>query len=293
MPVNVMVFTAIPEETKQWVGGESNAIPVEIEGAFAAVLCDRRGLCVAALGKGKANAAASATAIFASRRFELADTLFITVGTAGAAPSVASIGSVVVANWIVDWDLAHHLLPPGPLPPNKLFLPLTHNSGSQVFELNAKLAQLAYDVIKDTRLARNEALGELESLYPNAQPPPPTFLLCATLTGDDFWVGSELSAVAADMVQRETGGRARYCTSEMEDSATALALKRFGYLDRYIDIRAVSDFDQPAPGQSMQDLMKYQLAGVLLASENAGRAGKVLVDFALHNHDKVWSAIGK
>jgi hypothetical protein len=33
----------------------------------------------------------------------------------------------------------------------------------------------------------------------------------------------------------------------MEDAETATALERFGLLDRYLSVRAVTNYDRPAP----------------------------------------------
>jgi purine nucleoside permease len=52
----------------------------------------------------------------------------------------------------------------------------------------------------------------------------------------------------------------------------AEALSRFGYLDRYLDLRTASNFDQPHPGETVERLLKT-FPGYTIATENAYRVG--------------------
>jgi purine nucleoside permease len=96
--------------------------------------------------------------------------------------------------------------------------------------------------------------------------------LCDTVAGDDYWAGATLSREAHYIMSVDTRGRGRYCTAEQEDSAVAEALSRFGYLDRYLDLRTASNFDQPYPGETVEQLLKT-FPGYPIAAENAYRVG--------------------
>jgi purine nucleoside permease len=99
--------------------------------------------------------------------------------------------------------------------------------------------------------------------------------MCDTITGDDYWTGAELSETADYITSVWTKNAGRYCTTQMEDSATATVLARHGYLNRYLSLRTASDFDQPYPGQSVQDVLA-KFPGAKAAVENAYRVGSVM-----------------
>lgn len=54
----------------------------------------------------------------------------------------------------------------------------------------------------------------------------------------------------------------------MEDAATATALGRFDAADRYLSLRAVANYDRPAPGETVHDSFEGTTDSVALAREN-------------------------
>jgi purine nucleoside permease len=101
-----------------------------------------------------------------------------------------------------------------------------------------------------------------------------------TVTGDEFWHGETTAAHADWLCDAYDVGP--YCTTQMEDYATATALSRFGHLDRYLSVRAVVNFDRPAPGESVRASLDEETGGFALevALENAFRVGRAVVEDA-------------
>jgi purine nucleoside permease len=242
--VRVLVLTMLDDEAAPWLAKESLPILVPVPGAYAALRCARSGLCVATIGVGKSNAAASVMAILHGSQLDLHRSYFLTAGIAGTPPSVGTLGFAAWAHWLIDWDLGHHLLPSVPQVPHG-YLPDNH--------------------------------------YPGQAGKRPYVAACDTVTGDDYWAGHELSQTAQYVTALRTDGQARYCTTQQEDNATATALARNGYLDHYLSLRTASDFDEPSPGQSVTDSLAVT-AGYQLAIENEYLVGSTVAHYLLTCH---------
>ncbi len=249
-PVRVLVITMFDDETAPWLARESLPLQVPVRGAYAPLRCGSAGMCVAQLGIGKSNAATSMMAILDSPRLDLRRTVFITAGIAGTAPKSGTLGFAAWARWVVDWDLGRHLLPStAPEVPHG-YLP-GRDVGTNVFRLNDALVRQAYRLTRNLTLTDSPQAAEERAHYPGQAGLHPYVAVCDTITGDDYWVGRELSETAEYITALRTGGQGRYCTAQQEDNATATALARHGYLDRYLVLRTAANFDQPWPGQTV------------------------------------------
>ena len=171
-------------------------------------------------------------------------------GIAGTAPKSGTLGFAAWARWVVDWDLGRHLLPStAPEVPHG-YLP-GRDVGTNVFRLNDALVRQAYRLTRNLTLTDSPQAAEERAHYPGQAGLHPYVAVCDTITGDDYWVGRELSETAEYITALRTGGQGRYCTAQQEDNATATALARHGYLDRYLVLRTAANFDQPWPGQTV------------------------------------------
>jgi purine nucleoside permease len=92
-------------------------------------------------------------------------------------------------------------------------------------------------------------------------------------------------------MKRVTKGAGTYCTTEMEDSAIADALARFGYLDHYLSLRAIGNFDQQYPGQPISESLRQLFRP--LATENLYRVGDAFVSYVLAHREEVLAKTGK
>lgn len=133
---------------------------------------------------------------------------------------------------------------------------------------------------RHVRLADSAEADQVRARYPGQAGMKPFIAVCDTIVGDDYWAGATLSKEASYIVAVQTHGQGRYCTAEQEDSAVAAALSRFGYLSRYLDLRTASDFDQPYPGQTVEQLLQT-FPGYSIATQNAYRVGAAMADYLL------------
>src|SRR5437764_1445426 len=150
--------------------------------------------------------------------------------------------------------------------------------GSNAFQLNQRLVDLAFSVTWDVPLADSAAAQAARAHYPGQAGERPFVTRCDSVAGDDFFAGTFLSAEAQHVMDVRTHGQGLYCTTEQEDSAVAGVLQRFGMLDRYASLRTASDFDQPAPGQTTEQLLQ-SFPGALPAVENEYRVGATFAHF--------------
>jgi purine nucleoside permease len=214
-------------------------------------------------GIGKSAAAATVAECFADETLDLDDATIVTVGIAGAHPSAGTVGSVVVADAVVDWDLKERV--------DGRTSPLSWRARDYVWDLDESLVDRATRAARDVDLADSEHARTLRSAYDDDRSP--GVAVGPTVCGDEVWHGE---SAAADVERLcETYGVDGYATTEMEDAGTATVLERVDALDRWVCLRAVSNFDRAPPGGD-----PTESAGEFcfdLATENAFRAGRAVV----------------
>ncbi|APZ43266.1 hypothetical protein [Acidihalobacter ferrooxydans] len=286
IPVKVMVLTAFPPELAPWVKHMHDPALVKVAGAYAPVWCEKDGVCVTETGEAQVNSATTVAALLASPQLDLKQALFLRAGIAGGPPwGNDTLGGAYWANWVVSWDLGHHLTALSHDAPEPLFLPLGNDHpplGTHAFELNPRLVKPAYHVTRHTRLADDASAIADRKLYPTQTGRTPNVAIGATITGDDYWSGVALSRVAQRIVSHYSHGEAHYATTAMEDTGDAGALARRGLLSHYLSLRTISDFDQPPAGQTAAAmLLSHQYPGGHIAFENAYRVGMAFVDYVL------------
>ncbi|MCM6777342.1 purine nucleoside permease [Nocardia sp. CDC159] len=283
--VKAMVITMFDPEAEPWVKQRQWSHEIPVPGVRRPVRCNDSGLCMMVTDMGKTNAALSTSAVLASPRLDFDNAYFITAGIAGTPPEAGTLGFAAWARWVVDVDLGHHVLPqddPG-VPDGYLGMP---KAGTEVYELDQRLVDAVYRNTKDVTLADSPAAAQARAAFPGQEGQKPVVTQCDTATGDNFWSGAASSAQAAAIVRTQTDGRARYCTSQMEDNATAAALARAGKLNRYVSLRTASNFDRPRPGQSVTELLTAidtgaENPGFPLAVDNAYRVASAAADYLM------------
>jgi len=249
----------LPSEAAPWRRAYDLGETVSVSGVEAPLWYGESGLGVVPTGLGKVAAAATTTALCADERVSLSDALVCSVGVAGGPPALP-VGSVVLADRIVDWDDKCRF-DPGTDDPLALN-PYTGESG--VFEVDAD------------RLSRAESLAagvDLEGVGDGG----PAVVTGTNLCGDELWHGRDLAAQAS-WLAAERGGR--YRVTEMEDIGTATVLKRFGHADRYLSVRGISNHDRPTDGESARESFfapEFE-AGFEVGLGNAVRVARALVD---------------
>ena len=234
-------------------------------------------------GEGTAHAAASITALGHDPRFDLSHAYWVVAAIAGIDPNVASVGSAAWAHYVVDGDLAHEIdareipsdwstgyTPLGRyLPYQQPRPPVNSINGHQVYTLNGKLQDWAYNLTKGVQLADDAGLQKLRASYtqPTAQLPP------FVLKGDDlasgtYWVGDKLNTWAENWVSYWTDGRGKFATTLEEDTGVMQAITFLGHVhladpQRVLILRSAADYTVPPPGMTAADQLEADETGAL------------------------------
>ena len=296
--VKVMIVTMFGPETKVWLDhlGPWDAINIPgLSPDYPDIHCNRQGICVMTTDMGHANAAASLMALTFSNQFDLRQSYFLITGIAGIDPMQGTLGSAAWAKYLVDfgaqWEIDSREKPKewpsgfvavGGKSPNELPRIMNH---TEVFGLNPKLVDVAFALSKNVPLADSPEARATRAKYTYSPAnEPPKVLQCDTLSGDTWWAGNLIGDRARAWTKQLTQKKGTYCTTQEEDNATYVALKRAasaGRIDllRVAVLRTGSDFERPYQGQSAFDsLFSFESAGGFApAVENLYRAGLPLV----------------
>jgi purine nucleoside permease len=233
-------------------------------------------------GEGKSHAAASIMGLGMDPRFDLSKAYWIIAGIAGVDPNKGSVASTAWAKFVVDGDLAFEIdarqIPPGwstgyvplgrSMPYQGPSQPFNSNGVQQVFQLNASLADWAFQLTKNTQLPDDSTLQQVRSGYPTfpIALKPPFVLEGDDLAADTFWIGDLLNTWAENWVSYWTANQGSFAMSDFEDAGVGQALQflsQVGRADRYrlLVLRSASDYTIQPQGQTPAEF---------LASENSG-----------------------
>ncbi|WP_435359630.1 phosphorylase [Haloarchaeobius sp. DFWS5] len=237
------------------------------------------GLVLLPTGMGKSKTASTVTAALTTPALDLSDTLFLSVGVAGGPPTRTTLGSVVVAAAVVDWDVKVRWDEREGDGGDDVPLALNpYRENDLVYRPDDELLDWATGVAQSVELADDPALDSHRTQFgQSAARSDPGTVVGTNVCGDEFWHGR----VLAEQVEWlcEQYGASPYCATEMEDAATATVLDRFGRLDDYLSVRGVANFDRPAPGESVAESLDGDLeAGFDLGLTNAVAVASALVD---------------
>ncbi|ODR81065.1 phosphorylase [Haladaptatus sp. W1] len=272
----------LPDEFERWLSTYEFENSASVPGANMPVYYTDDGIGITSTGMGKAAAAATVTAILAGERFDCSETYFITVGIAGSPPDVGTLGSVFVADHIVDWDIKHRWVARDGKTEEERNHPLelfSYRPHDYVYHLDDDLVAVALDAGQSVELRDAPGMREYRNQYSqDAARSDPSVAVGTTLCSDEFWHGETVSEQAQWLVDEYDVGT--YATTEMEEMGTATALDRFGVLDRFLSVRGVVNFDRPYDGQSMRESLHEGAEAETFdaALENVVDVGSAIVD---------------
>ncbi len=272
-----------PGEATPWVQQHQLTQVIAIPGAYAPLYCNAsHELCLAITGVGEVNAAMSMMALGLSEQLDLSQTYLLMAGIAGVNPNVATVESVAWADWVVDSSISGEYdsreMPPdfefprfpyGCAEPN---CPEPYRMGSEVYQLDPLLLEWGYRLTKDLALEESAAAKAKKQPYEQAAARgAPTVLTCSMSGGNTWWHGKLISDWATEWVRDLTGGKGVLCMTAVEEPAVLAAVENLGKQGRFdpkrmMLIRVGSNFDQPHPGQTPQELLNAAVHEVNVAT---------------------------
>jgi len=208
-------------------------------------------------GMRPACAATSIMAVGHDSRFDLHSTYWVIAGIAGVNPAVGSIGSVFVAQHLIDLNGGYWLdglghipngrqspdySPPFPDPSSSAslqqqYLALNHDLSRRAFEL------ARYTILPDTTKFQAARHGYTEAAAREL----PRVVFGDSVTGGTFWAGRESNTWSQNWTTYWSGGQAHFATTQEEDAAVLralMALERgeLANASRLIVLRGASDY---------------------------------------------------
>lgn len=215
-------------------------------------------------GIGKSATATTVATLAASEAIDISDATIMTVGIAGVRPAAGTLGSVFLADSVVDSDIKLRI--------GDTVQPSPWLVTEYCWELNSELVEHIYQATRDVPLADSEAAGEIRAAYDDDRSP--TVAVGPTACGDEVYHGTQAATTVEELCEQY--GLDEFATTEMEDAATATTLQRFGLLDQYVSIRAAANFDREPPGGDPHKSIEHDVFA--LAAENAFRVGEAAVE---------------
>ncbi len=259
-------------------------------GAHALLYDPGRHVLAVLTGMATARASASIMALGLDPRFDLSHAYWLLAGTAGGDPKVTSLGSVAIERFVVDGDLGQELdardMPPDwptgifPSGRDKPFAepapkPFT-DDGDTVFALNRGLADWAYALTRNVKLADTARLAKARAPYggPGPGAAPPSVIEGDGLMSSRFWYGQHMTAWAERWVPYWTCGQGVFAMSAEEDTGVMQALTQLARAgrvrpDRVLMLRAASDFVAAPPGMPAADFVSSEFHHGLPAEREA------------------------
>ena len=266
----------------------NEASSYEVSGAPNPLFVNKDGVAGTVTGMGKARSGATLMAILKDPRFDFGKTYFIVSGCAGVAPERGTLGDVFICDWVVDYDLGHSWKE------SDAELEAQADSGATFFllkdgykdngaiALNGELARWGLEIAKDVKLEDDPKAAEYRKFYSeetaNAKP---SLRTGTSVTADTYWHGKGSSRQAAAIC--EAYGASPYGVTQMEDNAFAIVLRALGYLDRYLVVRDVVNFDQPHPQQTILESLEASSGGFAIGMINGHRVGSAVTRHILEN----------
>lgn len=245
---------------------------VSMPGAQSPIRVTDHGVGVTATGMGPTHAAASATACLASDAVNTEETYVLTAGVAGISPHAGTVGSVVIADHIVNWD-AKKRYDEGTTVEPWGFGP------SHAYKLDEALVVAAEQAASTVDLEDSVAAQDHREQYEGAlATAPPQLKTGTSVAGADFWYGHTLASEVDSLVASHDAGT--YATTECEGFGTAVACDRFGALNRYLSVRSAANFDRP-PGDGSTEDNEWRMKGP--AFRNAYCVGRAIADEIARN----------
>jgi purine nucleoside permease len=270
-----------PGELQYWVERDHLDKVYPLPAGYHAARMNSSGEMAILTGQGTAHAAATIMALGLDPRFDFTHAYWLVSGIAGGSPDRISLGSAAWARWVVDGDLGYEIDPREmpqdwstgyvPLRKTRPYEPPAAPLDGQVYELNAGLAQWAYNFTRNTPLADPGMLKEIRAHFDGAAAQRAPFVTMGDeISSSTYWHGKLSDAWASEWVRYFTGGKGQFATTAMEDTGTLQSLRylaQAGRVDwqRILVLRTVSNYDQQPRGMTAAESLAHQRIGTYSA----------------------------
>ncbi len=302
-----------PGEYQLWVEREHLDHIIPLTNGYHHVRMNKDGVLGILTGMGTAKAAASVMALGSDPRFDLTKAYWVVAGIGGGDPADVSLASAVWADRILDGDLGYEIdgrdIPKdwttGFVPLSKKVpyeQPVRQELQGELYTLNPKLVDWAYQLTKDFPIPDSEALQQSRARFtgfPNAQRAP--FVTTgAAMSSSTFWHGARLDTWANEWTSYFTAGKANYMIAGMEDtgtmqSLTMLAAAGKADINRVLILRTVSNYDRESPGstaaESLAAMSDRRYSAFRAAIETAQTVGDKVVRYLVTHWPEVKTTI--
>jgi purine nucleoside permease len=257
---------------------ENQSTEYSIKGFPGTLYLNDDGVAGIVAGMGKAQAAASLTAVLSDDRFDFSNTYIVVSGCGGAAPYRATLGDVVIATSLVDYELGHAWtqsdIPEGT---SETFMRSNGYDRSAYTELNSSLIDSIKNVVKDVDLVDCDDAIAYRALYNQDASVKPSIQYGISVTGDSYWHGSGASAHADEVVSAYTDSDYYYVT-QMEDGAFGVVAKNFNLENNLIIVRDIVNFDQPHEGQTVTESLDASSGAFSIGMSNGFTVASTIID---------------
>ncbi|MGO1295901.1 MAG: purine-nucleoside phosphorylase [Vibrio sp.] len=303
----VMIVTTSSNEARPWLEHTKFTQSVALAGLnpqHPDIYCTDDAVCMVTTAMGYANAATTLMAISFNARLDLSNTYFIIAGIGGIEPKYGTLGSAHWARYVVDGGLLHRidaqqtpkkwqqtLFALGSDAPDKK---PKITAGTEVYHLNEALVNKAYKISQSVTLFDTDQARKARASFPDYSiaAKKPSVSICDTLSSDTFWAGSHIAKAMHKHAALLTHGKAKICTTQMEDNASLTALKRAsqaGRLDfnRVLVLRTGANFNQETPTKSALEALTQDKSGYRPATRNAYRVANA-VTYHITHHWSQW-----
>lgn len=204
------------------------------------------GVLLGTTSAGKQSATMFTTALLSDARFDFSNTYALSVGCAGSAYGVSTMGDVAVISGTVDFDLGYEATAVDKNGNVDIqWYDNTDTAANSHKALNADLVKWAYEKTKDVSLKTTEiTLKTLKRNFPDQEWAlrDPKVITGTSVTSDTYWKGEPEHQKASYLAEYYKCADP-YAITEMEDNACAIVFDSFGMLDRLIILRVSVNVD--------------------------------------------------
>lgn len=257
---------------------EGQSTEYSVKGFPGTLYLNNNGVAGIVAGMGKAQAAASLTAVLSDSRFDFSNAYILVSGCGGASPDRATLGDVVIATSLIDYELGHAWtqsdIPEGT---SATFMRSSSYDRSAYTIINPTLITSIKNVVKDVDLIDCDDATAYRALYNQDSSFKPSIRYGVSVTGDSYWHGHGASVHADEVVSAYTD-KDMYLVTQMEDGGFGVVAKNFGLENNLIIVRDIVNFDQPHQGQSVTESLAASSGAFSIGMSNGFKVASAIIN---------------